>query len=627
MLTPLVDYATRKGVGLEPGFTTKEIRWLVGVSPDGRFTELIPLENPAKTAPDLSQPEMVGMPKALGMMGHPIEQAAHFLADTCAVVFGLPELDSQGQTKKLEEHQKNLQKHQTFRLLIELARQQVHLLQPIHQALSDPAQVQAFVEKLKAQSEKRGAEKLRPTDKLTFFLEGQCVLDSPAWHDWWRQFRQQAFPVAATGVGMRSFATGALIQPASTHPKVTRLGGSAFGHALVTYDKEAFESYGLGQGENAAVEESAATAYRAGLDTLLEHAQILGEMKVVVWYDREIPEEDDFFKDLFEPGTQAAEELQALERARKVLEALRTGEALQDIRSSRYFAAAMSPASGRVMVRDWQTGSLEDFVKAVEAWFADLSIIRRSGDKNASLPGLNRLLLSLQRPKSLEQRLDDYIKPIKMLQLTLWRAALNHRIPIPYAAIAKVMESHTAEVMTGKFDEALKAQKPNAASLGRIYARMGLLKAYHHRKGGDPMTPSLDPNHPSKAYQCGRLMCLLAQIQQTSADAEINAGVVQRYYGAASSTPALVLGRLTRLSQHHLSKIARESPGLAFWLNNQIAEVWNALGKSLPATLTLEEQSLFALGYYQQMAFNRTKRSGNPEVTEGQSETETETSA
>jgi CRISPR-associated protein Csd1 len=227
--------------------------------------------------------------------------------------------------------------------------------------------------------------------------------------------------------------------------------------------------------------------------------------------------------------------------------------------------------------------------------------------------------MSLQHPKSPEQRFDDFIKPIKMAQIPLWRAALNPRAPIPYAAIAKLMESHRTSVITGELDESLKAVKPDAASLGRIYARMGLLKAYHNRKGGHRMTPALDPNHPSKAYHCGRLMCLLAQIQETSADAEINAGVVQRYYGAASSTPALVLGRLTRLSQHHLSKIARDSPGLAFWLNSQIAEVWNALGKSLPATLTLEEQSLFALGYYQQFAFNRTKRSST-EANEGQAQ-------
>lgn len=233
--------------------------------------------------------------------------------------------------------------------------------------------------------------------------------------------------------------------------------------------------------------------------------------------------------------------------------------------------------------------------------------------------------MSLQRPKSPEQKLDDYIKPVKMLQIPFWRAALNPQLPIPYSAIAKLMESHRSSVMTGEFDKSLKEFKPDIAPLGRIYARMGLLKAYHNRKyreGGYQMNPSLDPNHPSKAYHCGRLMCLLARIQEQSSESDLNAGVVQRYYGAASSTPALVLGRLTRLSQHHLSKIAKDKPGLAFWLNSQIAEVWNALDKSLPRTLTLEEQSLFALGYYQQFAYNRTKKSGNPEASEDPSETE-----
>ena len=169
--------------------------------------------------------------------------------------------------------------------------------------------------------------------------------------------------------------------------------------------------------------------------------------------------------------------------------------------------------------------------------------------------------------------------------------------------------------MTGEFTESLKSIKSDGASLGRIYARMGFIKAYHNRKrkGDYFMTPALDPNHPSKAYHCGRLMSLLATVQEKALGDDINAGVVQRYYGAASSTPALVLGRLTRLSQHHLSKISRDSGGLGYWLNMQLAEVWNALGTP-PTTLTLEEQSLFALGYYQQFVFNRTKRSGNPEV-------------
>lgn len=121
------------------------------------------------------------------------------------------------------------------------------------------------------------------------------------------------------------------------------------------------------------------------------------------------------------------------------------------------------------------------------------------------------------------------------------------------------------------------------------------------------MSTALDPQHPSSSYHCGRLMCLLAQIQEAASESDINAGVVQRYYGAASSTPALVLGRLTRLSQHHLARMAKDSPGLAHWFNSQLAQVWSALGPTLPRTLSLEEQSLFALGYYHQLAQSRKK--------------------
>lgn len=616
MLGSLVEYANRKVAGVETGFKPKDIRWLAVVSPDGRFTGLLAIEG-EKTSPDLAQPEMVGMPKALKVLGHNLEQAAHFLADTCAVVFTLAELDKEGEFKKPEEHTRNLQKHQTFKLLMQLASADVPTLASIYKALTDEEQMQGFLERLQAQTQQAGKDKLKSTDKISFFVDGQCILDTQEWRDWWRGFRVKTFgkPESETMAGgntMLSLVTGEPVEPANTHPKITKLGGSAFGFAFVTYDKEAFESFGLSQGQNGAVDEDSATAYRAAIDTMLEDAKQLGEMKVALWYDREVPLEDDFFQDVFEPNTgQESNELDALKRAKSVLHAIRTGKSPQNIAKSRYNAIAMSGAAGRVMVRDWHTGSLEEFVEAVTIWFEDLSITNARGTKNANLPGLNRLLMSLQRPKSPETKLDDYVKPVKMLQIPLWRAALEPTHPIPYAALSKLMESHRANVMTGEFDKTLKSDNSdeNRASLGRIYARMGLIKAYHCRKGDHPMTPSLDPNHPSKAYHCGRLMCLLAKIQEDSSDSEINAGVVQRYYGAASSTPALVLGRLTRLSQHHLSKISRDSAGLGFWLNMQVAEVWNALGQDLPATLTLEEQSLFALGYYQQFVFNNTKRS------------------
>lgn len=618
MLRALVEYANRKVSGVETGFTTKEIRWLAAVSPDGQFIGLLPLEETDKTCPDLAQPEMVGMPKALRAMGHTLEQAAHFLADTCAVVFKMPELDKDGNIKKPDDHTRNLQKHETFKLFMQLSSNDVPNLEPIYKALNDETQMLEFYNRLLEQTLKAGKEKLKTNDKISFFIDGQCILDTQEWREWWRGFRVKAFGKTETENAnsgekmMLSLVTGESVEPAKTHPKIMNLGGSAFGFAFVTYDKEAFESYGLTQGENGAVDEKSATAYRAAVDSMLNTAKPLGDMKIALWFDRDIPQED-IFSLLFDTTSNTeGNEASALEQAKQVLNAIRNGELPKDISQSRFNSIAMSGAVGRVMVRDWQTGSLEQFVEAVTTWFEDLSIINTRGSRNANLPGLNRALMSLQRPKSPETKLDDYIKPIKNLQIPFWRAALNPNLPIPLTAVTRIMESHRAEVMTGKFDETLKSQNTDdaRASLGRIYARMGLLKAYHNRKarsneGGFSMTPALDPNHPSKAYHCGRLMYLLANIQEAALGSDINAGVVQRYYGAASSTPALVLGRLTRLSQSHLSKLSGDKPGLAIYLERQIAAVWNALGKDLPKTLTLEEQSLFALGYYQQLAYKK----------------------
>jgi CRISPR-associated protein Csd1 len=143
---------------------------------------------------------------------------------------------------------------------------------------------------------------------------------------------------------------------------------------------------------------------------------------------------------------------------------------------------------------------------------------------------------------------------------------------------------------------------------------MALLKAYHRRrdKGGSPIMPELNEDHPHPAYHCGRLMAVYAALQH-AAQGDVGAGVVQRYYAAASATPGLILGRLSRLSTFHLNKL---DPGLAHWFEGKLADIWARIEDKPPTTLTLEEQSLFALGYYQQMAADRR---GRP-VTQDQNE-------
>jgi CRISPR-associated protein Csd1 len=50
--------------------------------------------------------------------------------------------------------------------------------------------------------------------------------------------------------------------------------------------------------------------------------------------------------------------------------------------------------------------------------------------------------------------------------------------------------------------------------------------------------------------------------------------------------------------------------GLVYWYEDLIAEIMGRIKDTVPRTLTLEEQSLFALGYYQQLASLNAGKSG-----------------
>jgi CRISPR-associated protein Csd1 len=150
--------------------------------------------------------------------------------------------------------------------------------------------------------------------------------------------------------------------------------------------------------------------------------------------------------------------------------------------------------------------------------------------------------------------------------------------------------------------DVLDPQRPQSS------ARMGLLKAFLIRwqEGDRSMKPYLNEDHPDPAYHCGRLMAMLAALQYRALG-DVGAGVVQRYYASASATPALVLGRLVRTAQFHLDKLDR---GLARWHEGRIADTWGRI-RDVPATLDLLGQTVFALGYYQQIAADRDRTRQN----------------
>jgi CRISPR-associated protein Csd1 len=579
MLHHLLELA---GPGSEPGFAAKEIRWQVELSKDGRLLGVLPLGEGKRGELHKKCPDMHNM-NAGGR--------AHFLVETAqTVALYLKEGEDAMKIAGIEEKQR------FFIRLVSDAAQRASSLSPLAVFLGYSESV---AELRKAFEEK----KARPQDWVKFCVDGADPLQDPETLDWWRGWRRNDLEPPDTekhkdkqqpqAEGMVCLLTGEIFNPAETHPKITGLGavgGIPTGDVMSGFDKDALRSYGLDKSLNAATSEATARAYADALNDLIRNDGVrLANTLVVHWFKEKLanPREDDAFAWLIEPPEQ--QEAAAQRRARALLSAIRNGER-PDLGENRYFALTISGAAGRVMVRDWMEGAFEDLLVNITAWFDDFSIVVRDGGRLAPEPKLLAVGGALVRD----------LKDLPAPMLTqLWRCAIGRK-SLPFSALAQALARVRVDVIN---DDPMN------------HARMGLIKAYFIRKGGNHgMSAYLNSDHPDPAYHCGRLIAVLANLQR-AALGDVGAGVVQRYYTACSQTPALVIGRLMSNAKNHLGKL---EGGLAYWYENKIADILSRIEDRAPRTLDLECQSLFALGYYQQLASDRVRKSNQSESTNDQ---------
>ncbi len=126
----------------------------------------------------------------------------------------------------------------------------------------------------------------------------------------------------------------------------------------------------------------------------------------------------------------------------------------------------------------------------------------------------------------------------------------------------------------------------------------------------------LDPDNPDPAYQLGRLFAVL-ETAQHAALGRVNATIRDRYYGAASATPAGVFPLLLRGVQNHLGKLRKDGKG--GWIEPRSRRSCDHLPPDLPPTLRLEDQGRFAIGYYHERRaqFARPAGRARPTRSEG----------
>jgi CRISPR-associated protein Csd1 len=240
-----------------------------------------------------------------------------------------------------------------------------------------------------------------------------------------------------------------------------------------------------------------------------------------------------------------------------------------------FYALALSGNPGRVVVRDYLEATVPEVKANLQRWFEAQRITDPYGQPGKPL-GIFALAASAYlEPKDMQPR----------VLVSLLNTALKSQPP-PAELLSRAVARNRVEADKG--------------SVTRQRAALIRLVLHYTAKGGETM-------EQQAAYQCGRLLAELEAIQALAVPGT-GATLVDKYFGMASTAPASAFGILLKLSQPHMAKLRRDKPGLAHILQERIEGITTQIGADFPRTLTLRDQGVFALGYYNQRAQDRATR-------------------
>ncbi len=487
----------------------------------------------------------------------------------------------------------------------------------LHLSLLGPAADEgllSFRRFLEGWSSDQFQEPLFPRDMLdtniVFQLDGDRLANgAPRFiHD-----RPAAQPLIAArggdGEGGFCLVSGAQGPIARLHPSIKGVDGAqTAGAALVSFNLDAFTSWGREQGANAPTGEAAAARYSAALNRLLDRGGTsrvrIGDATVAFWADTSGEEvqaqaaERLFAQFLAGPprGEGAPDGDAALAvQVRDRLEVLAKGRPLElgaiELKpGARIHILGLSPNAARLSVRFWITDSLGHLAEA---------LLRHEQDCRVeplpwrTPPTINHLLVET----TAAQRKWDNIPPLLAGEVA--RAILTGgRYPRTLLSAALMRLRAGDDPGRGW----------HAAAIRAVLQRLP--------NQGAPM--SLDREEPNAAYRLGRMFAVL-EAAQYNALGRVNATIRDRYFGAASATPASVFPLLLRGGQNHLANLRKEGKGGG--LERELEEIMAGLGTDLPRSLRLEDQGRFAIGYYHQRAARFAKK-GNGADDQGDQDAE-----
>ncbi len=356
------------------------------------------------------------------------------------------------------------------------------------------------------------------------------------------------------------------------------------GASLVSFNEVAYESYGKKKGENAPIsvveEFKSSTALKFLLRSKIQRLRI-GDAVTVFWAERESRLET-IFGQILNPSI---EDDVAAVSVQKFLQAVRQGALPQDLEKDenlRFYILGFSLNKARLALRFWHDCSVSELMSRFRDHFHNLEMER--SDRDIQFPGVWHLLKETARETK-------NISPV--LGGTLARSILTG-------------SNYPHNLFQGVIGRIRADQRIN-------YLRASILKAVLQRNYKKEVPMALDRDRREIAYLLGRLFAVLEKAQ-LDALGKVNSTIKDRFFSAASATPASVFPRLIRLSQHHIEKAE-----YGYISDRRISEIMEHIG-DFPSHMDLKEQGLFAIAYYQQKnALYRKAETATNEVIEGES--------
>ncbi len=434
-----------------------------------------------------------------------------------------------------------------------------------------------------------------------FRLRGEegYVHDQPAVLDWWRsQVANQS--EGETGCCL---VTGEMLPIARLHePKIQGVAGAqTSGALLISFNLDAFESYGREQSYNAPVSQQAAFQYATALNHLLNEQGRriqIGDATTVFWTEKPVPEET-LIPDFFNSPPSLGEETEDNERLKRLntfLTCLRKGRPDEHVetpggRNTVFYLLGLSPNASRISVRFWLVGTLGELNDNLAHHVRDLDICGLD-----RIPGFHELLCETA---PLKRDYPDDEKIPRPLEASLTAAVVRNQ-PYPAGFYAALLRRIRCE---GFIDKNRRKDWKRAMAV-----RAAAIKTILIRNFGKEINMALDTERPEPAYHLGRWFAILEKTQKEALGENLNATIKDKFYVTASTAPATIFPRLLQLHQHHLKKI--ENPGWRIKREKEAQEIASRL-KSFPKRLNTQEQGLFHLGYYHQTQDFYTPRNNN----------------